>query len=323
MERRTEYIDMAAGMMLAWMILGHTASYASYKGDFLVAGNFLSFFMPWFFYKSGMFYKERTWQENARRGVKKLMLPFIVYSLIGQFFYYICLILENNISFRSFVYQPLRGLFVTECFAGNGALWFLIALYIITIIAPYCLKKIHPLIITFSGVAIAFLCYLPHISWFPCIIPNVAAGMAFYSLGYYCRGKENTWWMILLAIVIYAICCVIGFPGIYFHHNTASNISTYLLYYPASFAGIILLNNLCQWINPYLKVSVFRWIGQNSMNIYVTHWIVLVLLRLFVLDLAQVQDTKYAFYIFLLTMIISLPMLNKLINKIKLSYTYE
>ena len=51
MERRTEYIDMAAGMMLAWMILGHTASYASYKGDFLVAGNFLSFFMPWFFFK--------------------------------------------------------------------------------------------------------------------------------------------------------------------------------------------------------------------------------------------------------------------------------
>ena len=79
MERRTEYIDMAAGMMLAWMILGHTASYASYKGDFLVAGNFLSFFMPWFFYKSGMFYKERTWQENARRGVKKLMLPSNLY----------------------------------------------------------------------------------------------------------------------------------------------------------------------------------------------------------------------------------------------------
>lgn len=48
-EKRTEYIDLAAGIMLAWMILGHIASHASYKSDFLIIGKYLSFFMPWFF----------------------------------------------------------------------------------------------------------------------------------------------------------------------------------------------------------------------------------------------------------------------------------
>lgn len=322
MERRTEYIDMAAGMMLAWMILGHTASYASYKGDFLVAGNFLSFFMPWFFYKSGMFYKERTWQENARRGVKKLMLPFIVYSLIGQFFYYICLILENNISFRSFVYQPLRSLFVTECLPGNGALWFLVVLYMINLTVPYCIEKVHPLLIAVLGTAIAFGCFLLNISWFPCIIPNIAAGLAFYALGYWMRDRENTRW-IVACLAFYIACCIIGYPGIYFHHNTCSSWTTYLLYYPASLAGIVLLDNLCKWFSPHIKYSLFRWIGQNAMNIYVTHWIILVLLRLLVLDLFDVQNDGLRFGIYVATMIIILPCINWLINKIKIQTSNE
>lgn len=50
MIERKEHIDLAAGIMLAWMILRHTASHASYHGAFLQIGTYLSFFMPWFFY---------------------------------------------------------------------------------------------------------------------------------------------------------------------------------------------------------------------------------------------------------------------------------
>ena len=323
MEKRIEHIDLAAGIMLTWMILGHVASHAGYVGIFPIIGKYLSFFMPWFFYKAGAFYNEKPFETNLKGGANKLLIPFVIYSLIGQFFYYVCLIVEHNVSFHSCIYQPIRGLFVTECLAGNGALWFLPVLYLITLIAPYCIKKMHPLLTVGIGMAIAFLCYLANKSWFPCIIPNVAGGLAFYVLGYYCRDNEDKWWMILTAVLIYATCCIVGYPGIYFHHNIASDTLTYLLYYPASFAGIVLLNNICRWGNALLKYSVFRWIGKNSMNIYVTHWIILILLRLFVLDLAHLQDTKIIFCIYVATMIFSLPLLNLVINSIKQSYHHE
>ncbi len=320
MNQRSAHIDLAAGIMLAWMILGHTASHASYAGIFPIIGKYLSFFMPWFFYKAGMFYRDKSIKERAIGGAKKLLVPFLIYSLLGQFFYYICLIVEHNVSFRSFVYQPLRSLFVTECLPGNGALWFLVVLYLINLIIPFIINKIHPIIIALLGIGIAFACYLLNISWFPCIIPNIAAGIAFYALGYYCRDEENKGWMLTLTAVIYAVCCIIGYPGIYFHHNTATDTMTYLLYYPASFAGIVILNNICRWFNPYIKYSVFRWIGQNSMNIYVTHWIVLVLLRLFVLDIAQMHNTSIIFCVYVATMIVSLSILNWLIYTIKIKH---
>lgn len=136
---REQHIDMAAGIMITWMILGHVASHASYNGAFFKIGTYLSFFMPWFFYKAGMFYRNKmdSIRNRANRGGQKLLKPFVIFSLIGQVFYYICLILERNVSFRSFVYQPLRCLFVTECLPGNGALWFLIILFMINVLAPY------------------------------------------------------------------------------------------------------------------------------------------------------------------------------------------
>ena len=59
------------------------------------------------------------------------------------------------------------------------------------------------------------------------------------------------------------------------------------------------------------------------MNIYVTHWIVLVLLRLLILDIVQMHDTTQIFIIYLLTMLIALPVLNKLINTIESSFIHE
>lgn len=153
MSTRQLHIDMAAGIMLSWMILGHIASHASYNGAFFCIGPYLSFFMLWFFYKAGMFYQDRkeTIKERVHRGGQKLLRPFVIYSLIGQAIYYLCLAVENNVTFRSFVYQPIRSLFVSECVAGNGALWFLVVLFTINVFAPYIIGKLHPILIAIWG----------------------------------------------------------------------------------------------------------------------------------------------------------------------------
>ena len=73
MKERQAHIDMAAGIMLAWMILGHVASHASYHGAFLRIGIYLSFFMPWFFYKAGMFYKLKPLKDGRIGGAKSYL----------------------------------------------------------------------------------------------------------------------------------------------------------------------------------------------------------------------------------------------------------
>ena len=63
--QRYRYIDVICGIMIVWMILGHIASACNLKESwFYITGNhLLPFFMPWFFYKSGMLYKHKNAYE--------------------------------------------------------------------------------------------------------------------------------------------------------------------------------------------------------------------------------------------------------------------
>lgn len=318
MNGREPHYDMAAGIMLAWMILGHIASHASFDcGLIKILNQYLSFFMPWFFYKAGRFHRSASMSDTVRHSCNKLLVPFVIYSIIGQMVYYVCLLFEHDISFRSLVYRPVRSLFVAECLPGNGALWFLVALFFVKILGQYCIHRVHSLIPIVIGICVAATCYLLDISWLPCLIPNVAAGLVFYVLGYWLKDAENTIPALIGSAVLYLAISIYGYPSIYFHHNSAPSITTYLLYFPASISGIILLNNFCRMLSPLIKRSLFRWIGENSMNLYVVHWIILMLLRLFILDIVRVSNSTAAFIIYAVVMIMLLPATNALIIRLK------
>lgn len=60
---RLEHIDVAAGIMILWMMLGHVGG-ASELGFInphwmKYLERLFFFFMPWFFYKSGMFFAQK------------------------------------------------------------------------------------------------------------------------------------------------------------------------------------------------------------------------------------------------------------------------
>lgn len=58
--RRQSHIDSVAGLLIIHMILGHCIQVTDCRDLTLYKWmQVLSFFMPWFFFKSGMFYKER------------------------------------------------------------------------------------------------------------------------------------------------------------------------------------------------------------------------------------------------------------------------
>ena len=69
--KRQRYIDALSGLLIINMILGHCIQLADCSDIPLYNWmNALSFFMPWFFFKSGMFYREKSLKETIYGGAK-------------------------------------------------------------------------------------------------------------------------------------------------------------------------------------------------------------------------------------------------------------
>ena len=70
-DTRVIYIDQISGLLIIYMIVYHILQWCDLnyinRSYWMLP---LSFFMFWFFYKSGMFYKEKTCNEIIIGGAK-------------------------------------------------------------------------------------------------------------------------------------------------------------------------------------------------------------------------------------------------------------
>ncbi len=134
--QRIPFIDFAAGIMILWMIIYHALCY---EWGFISRGieitnpcvyfPYLSFFMPWFFYKSGQFFEKRPMKESLSKDARKLLLTFVIWSAIGYTFYLLFGTLNHSLTLRSATYSIARGLFLTGKVPINEPLWFLLTLF--------------------------------------------------------------------------------------------------------------------------------------------------------------------------------------------------
>ena len=79
---RRKDIDGISGLMIVYMIFVHIVNFTHTGNFFLVLMRPLFFFMPWFFFKSGMFFFHKSNNQMFLEG-KKLLYPYVKYSLYG------------------------------------------------------------------------------------------------------------------------------------------------------------------------------------------------------------------------------------------------
>lgn len=145
MNDRIEWVDLASGIMILWLLFFH-ALYPSIGANITGEIPFLYFFMPWFFFKSGMFFKIKESKLEFKGNFKKLMLDgFIKWSIIG----YVAYILEHwliydDLTARLAFYSPARSLMLGGCIPLNTALWFLPVLFVIRQSFNYIKQKFAP-----------------------------------------------------------------------------------------------------------------------------------------------------------------------------------
>lgn len=327
-KQRIPYIDFAAGIMILWMIIYHALCYGwGFNSHGVEITNpcvyfpYLSFFMPWFFYKSGQFFEKCPMKENLTKDVRKLLLTFIIWSAIGYAMFLLFGILNHSLTLRSATYSIARGLFLTGKVPINEPLWFLLTLFGVRFVANAILPDrnskymgLSIIAIAVLGYGVAYLAYRFNHPLLPFWIANGASGLAFFALGYGMRDYEHKWWIIVPCVLVYVICCFIGFPlvDMMFNKLLAGN---YLLWLPVAFCGIITFNALCRFIYRFIRIKLIEIAGQNAMNIYVTH-ILIVLTCTFILEYFDLSRLfPYTIWILLGSYVLCLPICCYLLNR--------
>lgn len=319
---RVVYIDAVAGIMIIWMILCHVAYFSHISLPSFI--KYLGFYMPWFFYKSGMFFSKKNQVILLRKDASKLLRYFVVYSVVGWFIWCVCGLTDSSLTLRDCLIKPISVFFHTGGITGNGALWFLLSLFIVRQSSNFLVKtKIPPPIFAIICYIIAYMLYYWGVSKSFWWIGNVFSGMCFFLLGYWLKDKEGNSVIFVISIITYGLilCAYWGswiddFPFLYMHANRMYYGNFFLFLLMAS-AGIIMTNNIFKIVTEHIRLRLLEYIGKNAMNIYVTHWILFTMV-IFV--------TKYCFNvnmrllhvaILLLSSILFLPILNNIIKTLK------
>lgn len=329
--KRELYLDTVGGFLLIYMICVHCAQWAGIWLQFDRYTYWLGFFMPWFFFKGGMFYRQKSTMEVARAGYRRLLVPFMWFSAIGCVILWGKLAIEGDLSIGSIAKS--FGIFLLNgSFNGNFPLWFLTSLFCVRIIFNYFYQRIDTAksnnnktqYVLFRGImAILCLIFIPYhylvdylnLKYFPAYISNISSGLAFYSLGYLLRNYKPGMRLSLLLFAIYIGVAYLS-PVHVDMRSGQSESSLYLLWIPYCLLCIVSFNSMAyHFINGN---NILSKIGLETMPYYCMHWCVIELTSVFFLYYT-VSDVFY-FIALVGANIVLLPIMTSLIQKSRLKF---
>lgn len=118
---RIDYIDVAKGLGILIVVLGHCLVFAGLWSSNLF-WYIYAFHMPFWFVLSGMLYKKKDWASFITGKVSSLIIPFVSYFVLNMLIYALLTIFGAT----QYYYH-----------CSFGAFWFLITLFIIVITHYY------------------------------------------------------------------------------------------------------------------------------------------------------------------------------------------
>lgn len=277
---------VARGIGILLVVLGHIIPQESYLG-----GTIYSFHMPLFILLSGVFAstcEKYKFIDYLKKSVSRLIVPYVVFTLIGIALNYI--IVDWRIYFSAATFKDVLINCNAYYWQTTGALWFLVALFIIRILFYFydklILKKGSAMLIALSLVCLFYIAiylnvfqvwmsqYHPAFT-FPFQLKSAMIGLPFYIIGYLLKDniksfsyKDNP----VLNSVLFVGSAVLTFGfAVRYNHTVNLGANTYndsFLFVVFAFTGIyitIVIGSLLK------KSKVLIWFGKHSMEIYLLH----------------------------------------------------
>lgn len=261
MKKRIEWIDIAKGLAIILMVVGHTAIPSR------INNWIYSFHMPFFFFISGVLTKPQTSSKPIQissyltHKVKVLIYPFLVYSTI------------NILLYPLYGKLPLSEYFkqIIVCGWGGIALWF-VPVFFFSVIISYLLntsKKNATISSIFLAAMGTLLCYYDiRLTWNLSTIPIACM---YILLGSILQEKvyEITKIKYIYKVLILTTLLIVGFTlSQYGRLDLASNnILPFAPIFIASLCGITVLIIASTLIKRTFFKNVLTFIGKHTFEI--------------------------------------------------------
>lgn len=258
-QKRIEYIDIAKGLGMILVVIGHCINGKTFPGTWI-----WSFHMPLFFIISGLCFSEKrypSFRHFVINKVKTLLLPCIYFSILTTLF---STVTNNKAAYKSLFTENLP-----------GALWFVLVLFFSELIYYFIRKCGTNNIIIFVSLLIGIMLNRYDIKLSHSIC-SVFTATFYYGLGHILKSKLKRISSLKNKIIFGFI--LLSIPGVLvFVSKQTINLSNnyiprpeivYVLTSILGTVGILLLsmlkfNNTCK--------SVILFIGKNTFTILSLH----------------------------------------------------
>lgn len=236
--------------------------------------NILFFFMPWFFFKSGMFCSstKKDVMPFLYDNVRKFLVPYAFFSIVG-ILVAVAVALINESSVVSVLISECRSVVFRQAVHYDAPLWFLLSLCFARVFFNFIRNSVNHYLLVFMSLLLAFVHYqflAKHGFYWP---GNLCSGLFFYILGMKLKNLQYNNKVVVVSLIVLVVIGIFRPTIVTMYGNTLLyENGIYWLWYPFCLAGIIVFNNLIKQVGFILEHFHFNDIGHHSMIYYVVHW---------------------------------------------------
>lgn len=275
---REEWVDNLRGFAIICVVWGHFSSaiYSSGGVSYYMTYYIYLFHMPIFFLVSGYLYKISSKNESFFKIIKKKTFNLLIPAVfMGMGLFFINYFMNNKDSCFVLIKKVL------------SQDWFLLTMWMVSIIAYISKQYFSTKLLIGGNLIVMLISGLLNNS-----IAKVFLYLCFYFIGiYYSEHKE------ILTKCFFEICCIIFFPFSIWYCYKINGMQIVNCYYKF-FLGVLSCYILLYiFQTKQIKSKMLCFFGRNSLEIYIFHVWLYLLLKDWLARLAESYGNELAFFI--------------------------
>lgn len=306
-KRRIEWIDVAKGIGIILVIMGHTIALRYSKWIY-------SFHMPLFFFLSGLVYnstKFTSYGSFFRSKIEQIILPWLIFFMLGCLFTLVIPPWRNQLTLNNF----LLDLYTTNTNSiQNSSIWYLVCFFVMLNVFYFFnkIKRSKGMVVFFCCFAIALLWTKTGLSFLsnnvvsmpyarlPLKIDSALIALVFFSVAVWQKEKitrffetDYSWKQIVFSgITLLILSMLNGWVNL----NSLDFGNIPVLFYPIAFLGIACIcaisQKICLQKNERTR-RILSFYGQNSLLIFGLQSL---LIRLYILAFNEIENRDMVLY---------------------------